>query len=50
MLLPYLRENDARLQLHWRQPWATVHVGVTVSAVGKYDSNMAVFLHCIHPI
>ena len=51
MLLSYLRENDAHLQ--WRQPWATVRVDVTVSArhfSRKYDSNMAVWVHCIRPI
>ena len=41
MLLTYLRESDARLQ--WRQPWATVHVDVTVSArhlPREYDSDI----------
>ena len=38
--------------LQWRQPWATGCVDVTIIACYfpcRYDSNMAVFVHCICP-
>ena len=40
------------LRLQWRQPWATGCVDVTINACYfpcRYDSNMAVFVHCICP-
>ena len=51
MLLAYLCEYDARLQ--WRQHLVNVRDDVTVSAYHfsrKYDSNMAVCVHCIRPV
>ena len=40
------------LRLQWRQPWATGCVDVTINVryfPCRYDSNMAMFVHCICP-
>ena len=50
--LLHLLENEARLQ--WRQPWATIRGDIIVSTrhwtPQKYDSSMAICIHCIRPI